>query len=228
MRLLAIQLFGLLGVQALIGRNAPGNIRPSAIDERAAEAFKPENPIVARGKDDEFYLHELRVGDLIMKGTDASVYEARKHVLGSKYALKKDYNDPKALQTEYAVYQAIDGKNIGPALEGRVDDIDTENLDTGLLLQYIEIQETKKGSKEHAKGAVEALKKFHDLGWIHGDTAALGNYLVDKDDDKVYLSDFSKSSKNDDGREKNEDLRNLKSAFSDVKWKGEGEYEIDD
>lgn len=58
---------------------------------------------------------------------------------------------------------------------------------------------------------------MHDLGYIHGDTASLTNVLV-SNSGEVRLVDFVRSIPTVNTREKDEDLRNLKSAFSGVEF----------
>lgn len=84
------------------------------------------------------------------------------------------------------MYDAIDGQGIGPGFAAKVADMDSLD-EIGLLLEYIEARPTDENSKSDAKGALTALKTMHDLGWVHGDTHAIENYLIRKSDGKAYL-----------------------------------------
>ncbi|RYP07316.1 hypothetical protein DL765_009193 [Monosporascus sp. GIB2] len=225
MRFPTFQLIGLMGVQAVFGRPAPEKKLHNGIDKRAATAFTSGNAILERSIDDELYLNEIVVGDQIDEDVEAKVYKAT--VPGTEgfdpsktYALKKDYKHAPSLENEYETYKAIDGQGIGPTFEAIVTD--TESLDdTGILIEYIDTRPADPGSKDDARGALAALLKMHDLGYVHGGTFALGTVLVNKSDGKVVLADFVGSEKTNDAKKKEEDLDLLKAAFSGVKFDGD-------
>jgi serine/threonine protein kinase len=194
------------------------------MEKRAVPAFTFGNAIMERGIDSELYSNEVEVGDRIGQGIDGTVYKAKVPDTdgfdkSKTYALKKDYGNGASLENEYKTYKAIDGQSIGPIFEAIVQDM--ESLDNiGILIEYIDARPADKGSKDDARGAVTALKKMHDVGYIHGDII-LGNILVNKSDGKVVFIDFVRSEATNDARKKEEDFDQLRAAFSDVKFNGD-------
>ncbi|CAJ2504273.1 Uu.00g116670.m01.CDS01 [Anthostomella pinea] len=227
MRFPTIQLVGLMGFQAVFGHPAPANKLHNDLGKRSAAAFASGNALVQRGIKGELYKMEITVGDKIATGTDGTVYKATVpdspgFDSSTTFAYKTDYANPASVKTEYAAYKAIDGQKIGPGFEAIVYDEESENVDeSGVLLEYWDTTPTDKSSKDHAKGAMKALKAMHDIGWVHGDAWSVNNVLVGKSDGQVRLVDFAKSEKTNDARKMEEDIDALKSAFDGVEWDGD-------
>ncbi|KAI0126199.1 hypothetical protein BJ170DRAFT_597424 [Xylariales sp. AK1849] len=212
MRFSTIQLLGLIGVQAVFGH-------PSPAAKGAYSIAKRNGP----GIDGELYLNEITIGDKIGEGVEGKVYKATVNANGwdktTTWALKKDYKNLKNVDKEFAAFSAINGEGIGPGFGAKVSNDDLDEI--GLLMEYIETRKTDENSKDDARGALTALKKMHDLGWVHGDMSAIGNFLIRKSDGKAYLVDFTAASQTKDSKKKSEDIDMLKLAFSGVEFDGD-------
>ncbi|KAK6069362.1 alpha-galactosidase a precursor [Seiridium cupressi] len=214
MRLLTIQLLGLIGVQTVLGYPGLAAREPYAIAKRAGP-----------GPEEELYFEEITVGAQIGQGADATVSKANVRSTegwdsAKTWAFKYDYRNINFVQKELKAYKAIHGHGIGPELGAKVVDMETL-VDVGILVDYVETRETDSKSKSDARVAMRALKALHGLGWVHGDIHMVENILIRKSDSQALLIDFVDASQTTDAGAVRNDLESLKRVFSGVEWDGD-------
>ncbi|KAK8091851.1 hypothetical protein PG997_002212 [Apiospora hydei] len=68
---------------------------------------------------------------------------------------------------------------------------------------------------------MDALRRLHALGWVHGDLHIVANILVRAADGRVFLIDFVHAEPSSSAAAKNHDVESLKSIFTGVEWDGD-------
>jgi predicted Ser/Thr protein kinase len=117
------------------------------------------------------------------------------------------------IETETRAYQLLENSGLSPRFLGHIHE---EGRIIGFLLEKLE---SGNASPEELKECQLALRKFHDLGYLHGDVNRY-NFLILKDE--VKLIDFEKFQENATTKVQAKEMESLKAELRDGSGRGAG------